>query len=186
MGSILALGLTFVLAVPPQPSAQGWPAALTALVFTSRSGASISAERLLQYVAPPQPDEPHALTDMRTDVSSGLVEACSAPCAHAGQGVVLILSARDFPPPHGAIAGSVHDASIGLPYVALLREIHSHTYLASKEIVRASNGDAIMVELADQDPPPSAYDHGFRATIFHAYALRDGIVVAHAYHFTEN
>lgn len=130
MGSILALGLTFVLAVLPQPPAQGWPAALTALVFTSRSGASISVERLVQYVAPPQPDEPHALTDIRADVRSGLVEACSAPCAHASQRFVL--------------------------------------------------------ELADQDPPPSAYDHGFRATIFHAYALRDGIVVAHAYHFTEN
>lgn len=186
MGSILALGLTFVLAVVPQPPAQGWPAALTALVFTSRSGASVSVERLVQYVAPPQPDEPHALTDIRADVRSGLVEACSAPCAHASQGFVLILSARDFPPPHGAIAASVHDTSIGLSYAALVREIHADTYLASKEIVRASNGDVVMVELADQDPPPSAYDHGFRATIFHAYALRDGIVVAHAYHFTEN
>ena len=181
------LALAIVLAAPPQPLAPpAWPPALTALVFTSKSGASVSVARLLQYVAPPEPDEPHAFTDIRTDDRSQLVEACSVPCRQAGSGFVLIVPARDFPPPRGATVATVHDTSIGLSYVALMRGIHADTYLASKEVIRASNGDVIMIELTDQDPPPSRYDHGWRATIYNAYALRDGVVVAHAYHYTEN
>lgn len=162
-----------------------WLGALSTLSYTSRSGAVVSLSATVARLRGMVESQPITVTWVRFDPSTGLVETCVATCTAMDSGFEIFTRIRDLAPPEGATRTSVHDTAIGLTYAQLLAKVHADASVAGKTLT-TSHGDVVAVEVEDQYPPPARYDHGYRATIFDEYLLRDGVVVAHAIEGTEN
>jgi hypothetical protein len=99
---------------------------------------------------------------------------------------VIILSIRDLKAPDGATRGEVREPSIGLTLSQLLARLRKDPQFAGKTLLKGPGGEVLMVQATEEDPPPAVYDHGYQATTFDDYVLRNGVVVARGYTPTEN
>ena len=99
---------------------------------------------------------------------------------------VIIVASRDLKAPDGAARGQVREPSIGLTLAQLLKHLRKDPNFAGKTLLTGPRGDVLMVQATEQDPPPAVYDHGYQATTFDDYVLRNGVVVARGYTPTEN
>lgn len=160
-----------------------WSQALRSLTFTSKSGAAVSGGRLLGAL-PAWTAQPVA-TSVVVDPASGLIRGCFGPCNRMGNRVI-ILSSRDLKAPDGAVRGQVREPSIGLTLSQLLERLRKDPHFAGKTLLTGPGGEVVMVQATEQDPAPAVYDHGYQATTFDDYVLRNGVVVARGYTPTEN
>ena len=97
-----------------------------------------------------------------------------------------MLRAADAAAPPSTTPKTISDSPIGLTLAQLLARFHADPNIAGKTLVTGARGSVVLVAAEDQDPPPQRYDHGYQATTRYLYVMRDGLVAAYAYQWTEN
>jgi len=185
--AIVALQPVPVTCASPTPVA-GWLKELTAVRYTSKTGASATLATAIEKFSNHDPSLANIPPKILLDAPHGLIDVCFEPTLPPNPecGFDIILRANDVAMPIGAIPKEIKDTTLGLTLTQLIAKFHTDANLAGKNMVTGAGGVVVLITATDEDPPPSRYDHGYQTYVFHEYFLSDGIVVAHAFKAAEN
>jgi hypothetical protein len=190
---MLALIAALSMAPSPAPSAtpDPWLAAVSAVRYTSRNGASITIGDAIARLTP-YPHDAQLATTVWSDPARKVLAVCLMPATQAaataeatnGPSTCLFslhLRVADAPAAPQATEHEIgSDDAIGLRLPQLLAKLRDDPNLAAKSEVHGSTGaSVVMVTVTDEDPPPATYDHGPQSQWMREYVLRDDVVVAY-------